>query len=919
MSEKLNLHKEPIEVPFAAEDTAPYIFISYAHDDKERVFPIIKRIYEKGWHIWFDQGIEINTDYNECIADHITGSAVVLLMVTERSAASKFVTKKEILYALNNDIKVILCMLDEAKLPSGIELNTADYDEYPRIRITEQPELELSPLYEALEWLERGEERIAKGVKINVPATDVQAENYVEGEDDYKFEQITNDTVRLTRYFGDDTVVIVPAVYKGMQVAELVGTFVRNENITDVTIPNSITSIGFAAFFGCAGLTSITIPDSVTSIGFGALEGCTALTIHCVPDSYAERYAKYYKIHFTADLQKTERTEFPKRDCNIPFRSDSKTPFAFCSYAHADKGTVFRLMDKLHREGCMLRYDELERNQPDCFMDILSSSCACVIVFLSAGYLADDARMTELITSANTGKELIVINLDGSSLPSDLALQRSGNQDYIISDKPESEIITGTVNHLNALGCCFRIEPIPFEYIAVDDKITLTRYIGNDAVVEIKEFYRKGQPTVAIGNSAFSSCTRLTGITIPDSVTSIGARAFDGCTALTNITIPDSVTNIGARAFGNCAELTSINIPNSVTIVGEYTFTDCTGLTSITIPDSVTSIGDSAFKNCTRLTSITIPDSVTSIGDSAFRDCTNLTNIAIPDSVTHIGIEAFYGCTELIAITVTEANPNYYDEDGVLFSKQNTLITYPIGKSTAIYTIPDSVTSIGQGAFYGCAELTDITIPDKVASIGNWAFKDCTGLTSITIPDSVTSISDSAFRDCTGLTDIAVSEGNPNYYDEDGVLFSKKNQLLLYPIAKYTSAYTIPDNVTSIEYAAFEGCTRLTSITIPDSVTSIGKDAFWGCTGVTDIVIPDRVTYIDKYAFQNCENLTVICSPGSYVWQYCEKNNISHKASKCKSHAIIIILAILTALAAGGAAVQLSGLFDILGWLVDLL
>ena len=241
----------------------------------------------------------------------------------------------------------------------------------------------------------------------------------------------------------------------------------------------------------------------------------------------------------------------------------------------------------------------------------------------------------------------------------------------------------------------------------------------------------KGVTVTSIGNGAFGWCKSLTGVTIPDSVTSIGGSAFYGCTSLTSVTIPDSVTSIGGSAFGNCKSLTNMTIPDSVTLIGNGAFLGCTSLTSVTIPDSVTSIGERAFSECTSLTSVTIPDSVTSIGDGAFASCTSLTGI-----------------------WVAEGNNDYSsDASGVLFNKDKiTLVQCP--GTFREYTIPDSVTSIGEQAFMGCSSLTSVTIPDSVTSIHWGAFYDCTSLTSVTIPDSVTSIGAWAFRDCTSLTDV---------------------------------------------------------------------------------------------------------------------------------------------------------------------
>ncbi len=309
-----------------------------------------------------------------------------------------------------------------------------------------------------------------------------------------------------------------------------------------------------------------------------------------------------------------------------------------------------------------------------------------------------------------------------------------------------------------------------FTYTVLNNTVTITGYTGAGGAVVIP-------PTI---NSM--------------AVVSIGEYAFSGCTGLTSLTLPDSVTSIGMQAFYNCTGLTSITIPDSVISIGVQAFAWCTGLTSITIPDSVTSIGFAAFASCNSLTGVIIPDSVTSIGSYAFQYCFGLTSITIPGSVTSIGTSVFESCMHLTSIDVDTSNPSYSSQDGVLYnSTKTTLMQYPCGK-TGGFNIPNGVTRIEKAAFYYCRSLTSITIPNSVTSIGNVAFYYCSSLTSVIIPNSVTSIERYAFEACYGLKSI-----------------------------------TISNSVTRIEPGTFSYCSSLTSVTIPDSVTYIGDDAFVWC------------------------------------------------------------------------------------------
>jgi hypothetical protein len=299
----------------------------------------------------------------------------------------------------------------------------------------------------------------------------------------------------------------------------------------------------------------------------------------------------------------------------------------------------------------------------------------------------------------------------------------------------------------------------------------------------------------------------------------------------------------------------------SVTIT-KYTGTAAT----VHIPEKiqglpVTVIGDSAFER-SRLSSVTIPSTVTSIGQYAFLFCENLVNITIPSLVTYIGRSAF-SCINLASITVDSRNSAFIGIDGVLFDKDvKSIIKYPSAKKGA-YSIPSSVTTIGDSAFLGCKDLTSITIPSSVTTIGNSAFYDCNSLTSITIPSSVTNIGQTAVGGGNSLTSIIVDSRNSVFTGIDGVLFDKNvNVLLQYPCGK-KGAYSIPSSATIIGRYAFSNCDSLTSINIPSSVTTIGDGAFDNCYNLASINIPFSVTIIGSHAFWYCKSLTSIIIPSS--------------------------------------------------------
>ena len=322
---------------------------------------------------------------------------------------------------------------------------------------------------------------------------------------------------------------------------------------------------------------------------------------------------------------------------------------------------------------------------------------------------------------------------------------------------------------------------------------------------------------------------------------------FIGCDSLTDIVILDRVTRIWEFEFCCCESLTDIVLPEGVTSIGDRAFHNCSALSSIVIPDSVTSIGESAFKNCISLKSFEIPSSVTSIGFVAFSGCKSLSSLVIPASVVNLNGNPFCGWYgELKCLS-----PYFIYDNKVLFDKDKSKIIAFRDKDTTLYVIPDGVTSIGDGAFWGCTSLTSLVIPESVTSIGDYAFVGCDSLTDIVIPDRVTRIGEFAFGGCESLTDIVLPEGVTSI---GGSAF--KNCISLTDIV-------IPDSVTSIGNGTFWDCSSLSKIVLPEGVTSIGERAFDGCRSLTDIVLPDCVTSVGEYAFHYCFSLTGIVIPDS--------------------------------------------------------
>ena len=652
-------------------------------------------------------------------------------------------------------------------------------------------------------------------------------------------------------------------------------TFYDCSGLTSIEIPNSVTSIGSCAFSYCSGLTSVVIPNSVTSIGRSAFSGCSGLTSIEIPNSVTSigSSAFYNCSGFTSIVVAEGNANYDSREnCNAIIEKETNTLVVGCKNTIIPN-SVTSIGDYAFNGRSGLASIEIP-NSVTSIGDEAFAYCSGLT----------SIEIPNSVTSIGEGAFKYCHRLTSIEIPN--SVTSIGDEAFWNCDGLTSIEIP---NSVTSIGERAFYECSGLTSIEIPNSVTS---IGRSAFA-----YCSGLTSIVIGNSvtsigldAFYKCSGLTSIVIPNSVTSIGNSAFSGCSGLTSIVIPNSITSIGSSVFRSCSGLTSVVIPNSVTSIEGSAFYGCTGLTSILIPNSVTSIGGSAFYGCTGLTSIEIPNSVTSIGsqafsgcsgltsiefnaencttmgdsyypvfggctalatvrigenvktipDYAFRNCSGLTSIEIPNSVTSIGSSAFYNCSGLTSIVVAEGNANYDSRENcnaIIEKETNTLV---VGCKNTI--IPNSVTSIGERAFYECSGLTSIEIPNSVTGIGKNAFYGCSGLTSVEFnAENCTTMGNSSspvFNGCTALATVRFGE-----------------------------------NVKTIPAYAFRDCSGLTSVTIGNSVTSIGSRAFYSCSGLTSVVIGNSVTSIGNWAFEGCSNLKTVINLSSLTITKGESSN----------------------------------------------
>ena len=656
----------------------------------------------------------------------------------------------------------------------------------------------------------------------------------------------------------------------------------------NVVIPESVdyngntypvTYIGSDAFNDCISLTSVTIPNSVTSIGILAFAYCSALSSITIGNSVKTIEG----AAFSGCSSLTSVT--------IPNSVTSIGGYAF--------------------EGCSALSSITIGNSVTSIGGDAFKNCGGLVTIVS-----EIKTPFEIGSIANNSVTLIV------PVGTKTAYQSTAGWSSFTN--------IFEVGEGGSVGCRFVIDGINYT-IGENNTAALTstqKNISGAVVIPSQvEYNGKKYDVTSIGNRAFSGCSDLTSVTIPNSVTSIDDGAFGGCNSLTSVTIPNSVTSIGSSVFNGCSGLTSVTIPNSVTSIGESAFSGCTGMTSVTIPNSVTSIGGAAFSGCTSLTSVVIGSGVTSIGSYPFSN-TNLkktiwlTNTP-PSGASYAQGTINYVANEEYDIRNKVVYPflsSYFEVDGVryvpvsLSDKTCDAIDCTYEKnieniqiaSTVIYKgismsvkkiqpyigygnkIIKSLTlsnngDVGEYAFANCSSMETIDV-NNAGSLGEYAFSNCSSMVTANISNTG-AIGKYVFENCSSMVTANISNTESighhafkNCSSLETANISNTGSIGDYAFASCSKLKSLKlgNSVSGIGSNTFQGCSSLESVTIPNLVETINEYTFADCLALKTVIIGSKVKVINQYAFSGCEALPTITIPQAvtdiknYVFYNCK-------------------------------------------------
>ncbi len=556
--------------------------------------------------------------------------------------------------------------------------------------------------------------------------------------------------------------------------------------LQSVAIPNSVKSIGANAFYGCTDLYNITIPDSVVTIGSGAFRYCSALEVvtlgYGVESIAVNAFASCTKI---SDVYYAG-SESDAANITIGTGNNYLTN-AVWHYAKSDDPLTYSYDDTTLTatvSGCVSTATDI--TIPDT-VDYNGKVYTVTAIGKEAFYNLADLRTVVFGDNIKTIGESAFSNCKALYyIGFGMGLVDIGDSAFNYCTKLEYVYLPDSVERIGASAFNYCTTLVSVEH---GDNITEIGANAFNRCVKLQGFEIPSK-LKRINDNTFSGCSVLTGIVIPDGVTSIGSGAFNGCRAIKEINLGSAITELGSGCFAGCNSLEAIIIPNKVQIIGSKAFQNCTKLVSVTIGTGVTFIDSYAFANCTALVSIVIPDNVQTIGENVFEGCSAFDTVTLGIGITEIGKSAFNKCTKLANVYYAGSES---DAENITIGTGNNYLTnavweyyYPLKFSCSSLTgtamlketkikavtsvvIPSTVTFSGESY-----TVTAIGLSNNI--FGFSGFSGCTSLKSVVIPNSITSIGDGAFDRCYNLTDVYY-QGTPD--DQANIAIGSYNDYLL--------------------------------------------------------------------------------------------------------------------------------------------
>lgn len=744
-------------------------------------------------------------------------------------------------------------------------------------------------------------------VTVQVNAAETQT---TEKFENFEYVMLEDGTAEITKYLGSDSELVIPDQFGDIAVTSIGrGSFSNNQTLTKVSISEGITSIGNIAFENCDALTEVSIPESVNEIKLNPFADCDALTVINVsagnPDyttvdgvlfSVSDKAIITYPLGLNAQSYQVPQgtkeiraraflNETDLVSIELPDSVESIFGWAFRNCSALETINIPSSVTFINKNNPFVNCENLKTIEVSSENENYKYESHMLIGMKDNVLL--DVREDDGVTSISVP--------DGITEIASYAM--NGCEQIVSIQLPDSLNKIGS----GAFSYCTNLEKIE-----IPDNVT---EMGNGVFVDCKnlEVAHISENVETISYEMFSGCSKLAEINFPSKLTSIDTNAFLNCESLIKLDLPDSIETIGRNAFGGCVGVTELHLPEKLTSIEELAFSRCS-MECLMIPSGVEKIGNWAFYGCENLKEVSLDENLTDIGNWAFAACHELQEINIPVNVSTIG-ERVFAQSGLVNVTVSPDNMNYTDIDGVLFSKDTSiLICYPGGRTQTEYTIPQGTQTIGANAFYCAMSLEKVTIPNEVTRIEKFAFGQCAALKEADIPENVTYIGQNAFwfaqitkavvpktvldmganpfYRCYNLTEIAVAEENLRYKSVDGVLIDCQEQkIVTYPLGKEADIYQVPDGIAAIGAYSFSYGEKLKEIHIPDSVKVIGAQAFAYMEGIKKLNLTNEITSIEKDAFSVINTLTgdvltINIPRGSYAETYAQRENLNYEYSE---------------------------------------